>query len=155
MMKNTIQAFLEDRKLAIAGSSNNRDNFGKSIMNELTKLEYEVHPVNPRCEQIDGTACVPTVKELPQEIENLILAVPASLTEEIVDQCLGTPIKRIWMLKGVGKGAYSEKAHATCKENNIEVVYGFCPMMFFGKGGHKFHLWIRKTFGKVPAEYIN
>ena len=155
MMKDTIQVFLDDRKLAIVGASNNKENFGKSIMTELTKLDYEVHPVNPRCEEIDGVKCVPTVKELPQEIVSLILAVPASLTDEIVDQCVGTPIKRIWMLKGVGKGAYSEKAHATCRENNIEVVYGFCPMMFFGKGAHKFHLWIRKTFGKVPAEYIN
>jgi len=155
MMKDTIQAFLDNRKLAIAGASNKKDNFGKSIMNELTRLEYEVYPVNPHCEQINGTKCFPSVKMLPQEIENLILAVPPSLTEEIVDQCMGTPIKRIWMLKGVGNGAYSEKAHATCRENNIEGVYGFCPMMFFGKGGHKFHLWIRKTFGKVPAEYMD
>ncbi len=41
-----------------------------------------------------------------------------------------------------------------CKENDIEVVYGFCPMMFMGEGMHKFHFWIRKTFGKLPAEYL-
>jgi hypothetical protein len=57
------------------------------------------------------------------------------------------------MVRGVGKGAYSESAHKTCTENSIEVVYGFCPMMFFGKGLHSFHLWLRKTFGKLPGEY--
>lgn len=154
-MKDTIHAFLDDEKVAIVGASNKKENFGKSIMTELAKLEYSLHPVNPKCKEIDGIVCVPTVKELPKEVENLILAVPASLTEEIVDQCIGTPIKRVWMLKGVGKGAYSEKAHATCKENNIEVVYGFCPMMFYGAGLHKFHLWIRENFGKIPSEYQN
>lgn len=124
-------------------------------MTELTKLDYEVYPVNPRCDEIEGTACVPTVKELPEEVQNLILAVPASLTDEIIEQCIGTPIKRVWMLKGVSKGAYSEKAHHLCRENDIEVVYGFCPMMFYGSGAHKFHFWIRKTFGKLPAEYQN
>lgn len=153
-MKDTIQAFLDDRKVAIAGASNNKDNFGKSIMKELIQLGYEVYPVNPRCKEINGTVCLPSVEELPKDIENLILAVPARLTEDIVDQSVGTPIKRVWMIKGVGAGAYSEDAHKKCTENDIEVVYGFCPMMFYAKGAHKFHFWLRKTFGKLPAEYL-
>jgi len=70
-----------------------------------------------------------------------------------VDQCIGTAIKRIWMIRGVGKGAYSEKAHKICREQGIEVVYGFCPLMFYGDGMHKFHFWLRKNFGKIPEEY--
>lgn len=154
-MKEIIQAFLDDRKVGMVGASNNKDNFGRSLMAELNKLDYRVYPVNPRCKEIEGIPCVPTVSELPKEVVSLILAVPSSLTGEIIDQCIGTQIKRVWMIKGVGKGAYSEQAHSTCKENNIDVVYGFCPMMFYGSGGHKFHLWFRKTFGKIPAEYSN
>jgi predicted CoA-binding protein len=154
MMKKTIQAFLADKKVAIAGASANKDNFGRSIMTELTKLGYEVHPVNPKCEEIEGTRCVPSVKDLPGNIEGLILAVPSQLSEEIIGQCIGTPIRRVWMIKGVTKGAYSEKAHELCKENGIEVVYGFCPMMFFGKGAHRFHFWLRRNFTKLPEEYV-
>ena len=152
-MKKIIQSFLEHKKVAIAGASNNKDNFGNSLLKELAKKDYEVFPVNPRCKEIEGRTCLPSVKELPSEVENLILAVPPSLTEEIVEQCLGTPIKRVWMIKGVGRGAYSEKAHKLCKDNDIEVVYGFCPMMFFGEGVHKFHFWLRKTFATLPGEY--
>ena len=97
---------------------------------------------------------MPTVKELPSEVENLILAVPARLTEEIVDQCINSSIKRVWMIKGVGKGSYSEEAQKRCKENQIEVVYGFCPLMFLGDGMHKFHFWLRRQFGKLPEEYL-
>jgi len=153
-MKKIIQSFLDDGKVAIAGASNNRDNFGKSIMKELQKLGYEVYPVNPKCNEIGGTPCVPTVRELPAEVNNLILAVPAGITDQIIDQCIDSPIQRVWMLKAAGKGSYSEKAHQICRENQIEVVYGFCPMMFFGSGMHKMHLWLRKSFGKMPEEYI-
>ncbi len=153
-MKDTIQEFIKDKKVAIVGASGNKDNFGRSLMVELTKKEYQVFPVNPNYEEVEGVACVPTVKELPKEVVGLILAVPPSLSEKIIDQCIGSSIKRVWMIKGVGRGAYTEKAHQLCIENNIKVVYGFCPLMFLGDGMHKFHFWLRKRFGKLPEEYI-
>lgn len=152
-MKDIIQAFREDKKVAIVGASNNKDNFGRSLMEELSKKDYQVFPVNPKFSEVKGVACASTVKDLPKEVVNVILAVPASLTDEIIDQCIGTPIKRVWMIRGVGKGAYTDSAHEKCRENNIDVVYGFCPLMFLGEGMHKFHFWLRKTLGKMPAEY--
>lgn len=152
-MKATIQAFLDDKEVAIVGASGKKDNFGRSIMVELSKSGYNVFPVHPKCDEVEGVKCVPSVRELPEQVKGVILAIPAALSEEVVLQCVGTPITRIWMIKGMGKGAYSEKAHELCKENGIDVVYGFCPMMFFGKGMHQFHLWLRKTFTTLPAEY--
>ncbi|MCD4709700.1 MAG: CoA-binding protein [Bacteroidales bacterium] len=152
-MKKTIQTFLDSDKVAIAGASPNKDNFGRTLMVELQKLGKDVFLVNPRYGEIEGKTSLPTVKDLPGDVENLILAVPPELTEEIVEQSVGSGIKRVWMVRGIGKGAYSEKAYATCRENKIEVVYGFCPLMFYGEGMHKFHLWLRKTFGKIPGEY--
>jgi len=152
-MKDIIQEFLKEKNVAIAGASDKKDNFGRSLLIELSKKDYEVFPVNPKCKEVEGRACVATVKDLPGDVESVILAVPPSLTAEIVEQCIGTPIKRVWMIRGVGKGAYTEKAHQLCMDNNIKVVYGFCPLRFYGEGMHKFHLWMRKTFGKLPAEY--
>jgi len=153
-MKKNIQNFLDHKKVAIAGASPNKDNFGLYLLIELKKLGKEVYPVNPHYHEIKGHTCIHSVKDLPEDIENLILAVPPELSKEIVEQAVGSGIKRVWMVKGMGKGAYSEKAHAICDANQIEVVYGFCPMMFYGAGGHKFHLWLRNTFGKLPAEYL-
>jgi uncharacterized protein len=152
-MKKTIQAFLNSNKIAIAGASPNKDNFGRSLMIELEKLGKEIIPVNPKYDQIEGKATLPSVRELQEDVESLILAVPPELTEEIVEQCIGSGIKRVWMVRGMGKGAYSAKAHEVCIANKMDVVYGFCPLMFFGEGMHKFHFWLRKTVGKIPAEF--
>jgi predicted CoA-binding protein len=153
-MRAIIQEFIEDKKVAIVGASPNKDNFGRSLIQELSKKDYKVFPVNPKYKEVEGIACVPGVKELPGEVENVILAIPPTLTDEVIDQCVGTNVKRVWMIRGVGRGAYSEKAHKTCQDNGIDVVYDFCPMMFLGGGIHQFHFWLRKTFGKLPAEYI-
>ncbi|MDF1575759.1 MAG: CoA-binding protein [Bacteroidales bacterium] len=152
-MKDTIQAFLDSGKVAIAGASPKKDNFGLSLMTELGKLGKKVYPVNPLYKEINGNTCFSSVRDLPEEVESLILAVPPRLCEEISEHCIDSGIKRVWMVRGVGKGAYSEKAHKIFNENQIEVVYGFCPLMFYGGGMHKFHLWLRKTFGTLPGEY--
>ena len=152
-MKDTIQEFLEDKKVAIVGASANKENFGLYLTKELSKKAYQVIPVNPKCKEVENIPCVPTVKDLPEDVHSVILAVPPSLTEEIVDQCIGTPVKRVWMIRGMGRGAYSESAHQLCRENKIDVVYGFCPLMFYGEGMHKFHFLLRKTFAKLPAEF--
>ena len=152
-MKKIIQAFLDAEKIAIAGASPNKDNFGKSLMTEIAKQGKIIYPVNPLYKEIDGHACIPTVKDLPGDVDSLILAVPPELTEVIAKHCIGSGIKRVWMVRGMGKGAYSGNAHTTCSENQIDVVYGFCPLMFYGKGMHKFHLWLRKSFGNLPGEY--
>jgi predicted CoA-binding protein len=152
-MKNTIQEFLDDKKVAVVGASPNKDNFGRSLVAELSGKGYSVIPVNPKYEQVEGISCVPTVRDLPGDVTGVILAVPPDMTGEIVDQCIGTPVRRVWMIQGVGRGAYSEDAHAKCRENGIRVVHGFCPMMFYGSGFHHFHLWLRKNFGKLPHGY--
>ena len=153
-MKEIIHAFTQSKKIGVVGASDNKDNFGKFLMEELSKLEYEVFPVNPRYQTVTGKPCVATVAGLPQEVECVIIAVPSDLTQEIIDQCIGTTVKRVWMIQGMGRGAYNEEAHRKCRENNIELVYGFCPMMFYGGGFHHFHFWLRKTFGKLPPEYL-
>lgn len=153
-MKKTIQAFIDDKKVAIVGASPNKDNFGKYLVQELVKFDYKIKPVNPRYDEVEGLKTVASVKELPSDVENVIMAVPPELTDEIVEQCIGTHIKRIWMIRGLGKGTYTKSAHEKCEKNGIELVYGFCPMMFLGDGMHKFHFWLRKRFGKLPAEYL-
>lgn len=153
-MKKIIQEFLDHKQVAIAGASPKKDNFGRSLMIELEKRGNHVFPVNPGYEEIEGKTCCPSVKDLPADVENLILAVPPALSEEIAIEAAGSGIKRVWMIKGAGRGSYSEKAHHIFSENQIDVVYGFCPLMFYGEGMHKFHFWLRKNFGKLPGEYL-
>jgi len=153
-MKAIIEKFVGDKNIALIGVSANKQKFGNAVLHELTKKGYTVFPVHPSLNEVEGIKCVPDVKTLPENVTNLIVVVNPLATEQLIPQLKGSSIKRIWMHRGVGKGSGSAAAIEACKENGIEVVYGFCPMMFFSPSGiHGFHFWMRKKFGKIPAEF--
>ena len=152
-MNQTIDAFLEGTEIAIVGVSTKKENWGLMLMKELQPKGYRIHPVNPNYEEVEGIKCVDSVRDLPDSVENLILAVNPERAKEIIMQLDGTSIRRVWLNQGIGHGAYSREAIELLKDKKLEYIYGFCPMMFFGKGMHKFHFWMRKNLGKVPMEF--
>jgi len=154
-MNSIIEKFVGDKNVALIGVSVDKQKFGNAILQELTKKGYTVFPVHPTLSEVDGIKCFPDVKLLPDNVTNLILVVNPKVTVQIIPQLNDSPIRRVWMHKGIGAGSGSLAAIEACKEHRIEVVYGFCPMMFFsGSGIHGFHFWLRKKFGKVPAEFV-
>ena len=152
-MNKTIDAFLESKEIAIAGVSPKKGNWGMALTNELTKKGYTVYPINPNHKEINGIKVFESVSELPGSVESLILAVNPKLAQEYISACAGTSVRRVWMNQGVGEGAFSKEGVELSKKNNLDYVYGFCPMMFFGGGLHKFHYWMRRNLGKTPAEF--
>jgi predicted CoA-binding protein len=152
-MKNTINKFIASKHIAIAGiSRTKKTNIGNVLLDELTKKGYQVYPINPNCEEINGVKCYHSIKDLPAEIDSLIIATNQNKTNDLIKEVKGSNIERVWMQKGAGKGSATPESISFCKENNIEYVYGLCPMMAYGTGGHKFHFWVRKTMGRLPEE---
>ena len=155
-MKTIIEKFVSDKNVALIGVSAEKQKFGNALLQELTKKGYTVYPVHPTLAEVDGIKCFQDVKALPDNVTNLILVVNPEVTVQIIPQLKDSPIMRVWMHKGIGAGSGSLAAIEACKEHGIEVVHGFCPMMFFSQSGiHGFHFWLRKKFGKVPAEFVN
>jgi uncharacterized protein len=153
-MINVIEQFINDKDIALIGVSKDQRKFGNTLFNELTKRGFHVYPVHPDLKYIEGEKCYPSLDDLPENVKNLLLVVQPKVTEEIVSQINPHKIQRVWMHKGMGSGSASLKAIEECKKKGIEVVHGFCPMMFVSqKGFHGFHFWMRKTFGKVPSEF--
>jgi len=152
-MKKTIDAFLSEKEIAIAGVSPKKGNWGQYLMLELKKQGYTVYAINPTYDEVEGVPCLNSVKELPSSVQNIVLAVNPERAVSIIAESKNTGIKRVWLNQGVGEGAFSKEAVDLLKDLKMEYVYGFCPMMFFGKGMHKFHYWMRKNLGKTPAEF--
>ena len=153
-MKKIIEAFVNDKTLALVGASANTKKWGYMLTKALIKKGYTVVPVNPNYQEIDGMKCYGSVTEIPSTIQNVIIATPPGQSEKVANDCVAKGIKRVWFIKGGGEGSLSDKALEICRTNNIEVVYGFCPMMFFPPVGiHKLHLKIKEWKGSVPAEY--
>ena len=145
----SVEGFLAEKTLAIAGVSRSGKGFGNSVLKDLTGKGYEVHPVHSETDEVSGFRCFRTIADLPKKVGGLVLVVPPDQTEKLVRQAKDAGIKRVWMQQG----AESAEAIRFCEENGIDAVHGECVMMFAQPTGvHKFHRWLNGVFGKLPTE---
>lgn len=144
----SVKNFLSQRTLAIVGLSRSGKKFGNMIYRELTKKGYTVYPIHPDVERIDGVRCYPSLKSLPEHVSGIIIVIPPSQTERVVQDVANAGIKQVW----IQQGSESEKAIQLCRENNISVIAGECILMFTEPVAffHRLHRWIWKVIGKYP-----
>ena len=146
----SIEGFLGEKTLAIAGVSRSGKGFGNSVLADLMGKGYEVLPVHPSADEVRGVRAYSSLADLPDGVGGLILVVPPAQTEMLVRQAKDAGIHRVWMQQG----AESTEAIRFCNENGIDAVHGECIMMFAQPTGvHRFHRWLNRVFGKLPAEH--
>ena len=145
----SVDAFLAERTLALAGASRSGKKFGNTVLRELQVKGYEVIPVHPKAETIDGVPCVPSLAELPGPVGGLVLVVPPDQTERLVVEAVAAGIPRVWMQQG----AESPEALRRCQDAGLETVAGECILMFAEPTGffHRFHRGLWRLLGKLPS----
>ncbi len=75
---------LEARSVALVGASRRPDSFGARMVAEVAKSPARpaIYPVNPRYPEIDGRRCYPSLAELPEPADLVLLAVPDAAVED-------------------------------------------------------------------------
>lgn len=145
---NQIQDFLAPGKMAIAGVSRNPKKFGGSIFKELREKGFDLYPINPNAEEIQGVKCYKSVSEIPADVEHLLIVTPKYETELVAHAAVKKGVKMIWIQQ------QSETAEAvkTIEEAGIPLIYKKCIMMFADpvNSVHRFHRFLVKTFGGYP-----
>lgn len=147
--RSSVDQFLSENTLALAGASRSGKKFGNAVVKDLTKKGYELLLVHSEANEIEGLKCYSDLSELPEQVGGLVLVVPPEQTEKIVQQATAVGIRKIWMQQG----SESPEAVKFCEDNGINAIHGECILMFAQPTGiHKFHRWIWGLIGKLPAE---
>ncbi len=149
----TIRDFLAQKRIAFAGLSREPAGFSGRLFDEFCRRGYDMVPVNPNASELRGRRCFARIRDIEPPVDAVLVMTPASATGEIVRDCEAAGVRRVWMYRGVGKGAVSPKAVAFCRERGIQAVPGNCPFMFLPDtaGFHRFHGFLLKLFGRYPA----
>ncbi|MBN1177486.1 MAG: CoA-binding protein [Dehalococcoidales bacterium] len=116
---------MAQKKFAVVGATDNPEKYGHQVLVNLKKRNYEVYPVNPRLETVEGMKCYATITDLPEKVDVVDFVVPPAATESILKDCLKLGLDRIWLQPG----SESEAAVKFCEVNNLKVVHGVCVMM--------------------------
>lgn len=144
----TIQDFVGQRTLAIAGVSRSKGKFGQIARRELEKRGYKLHIVHPEVREIAGKTCCADFKSLPEPVGGALIVLPPARATEAVRQALDAGIRRIWLQQG----AESPEAIALCRERDAALVHDRCILMFAQPVGfpHSLHRWFAKLSKRWP-----
>jgi uncharacterized protein len=138
---SAIRDFLAQRHIAIVGVSRDPKALANVVFQQMAARGYDVVPVNPAAIELEGRKCYANVRHLPDPLDGVIVMVNSDAALAVIDDCVFRGVPRVWLHRGVGEGAASDGAVATCRAHDISVIDGACPLMFLDHPGviHRLH----------------
>jgi acetate---CoA ligase (ADP-forming) len=81
-----LEPLLEPRSVAVVGATDKHDSYGGNVLLNLERAGFTgpVWGVNPKRDEVHGRECVPTVADLPEPVDALVVAIPAAGVAEVV-----------------------------------------------------------------------
>ena len=120
-----IKKFYDLKNIAVVGMSKNEGKAAYYVPKYLIDLGYNVIPVNPTGNEIQGRRSYPAVSRVQEKIDIVDIFRPSEDVPAVVEDALKKEgIKVIWMQEGI----YSEAAERMAREKGIEVVYNRCML---------------------------
>ena len=116
--------------MAIYGASATPNSVGQSIIQNFIKPQYEgkVYAVNPKYDQVLGVPCYPSLQAIPDEIDLVVVAVPARIAPRIFEDIATKGAKAAIVISGgfseVGTRGkeLEDEIVAIGKENGIRII---------------------------------
>ncbi len=152
-LQTLVDNFLAQERIAVVGVRTTQEDAANSIYKKLKDAGYQVFAVNPSTSEYKGDPCYPSVKEIPGGAQAAVMVVRPEVAEQVVVDCHEAGIQHVWMHRSIGNSV-SEKAVAYCRENDMAVIGGGCPMMFVKPVdfGHVCMRFIGKYAGWLPKD---
>lgn len=154
-IKEAASEFLANTRVAVTGVSRDPAGHGSNtVYDRLKDRGYEVFPVNPNAEQINGDRCYPDIASIPGGVDAVVIATRPERAMATMEECASLGIGHVWMHRSFGEGSVSRDAAAWGRDHGIQVIDGGCPLMFdpVGDGGHKAMKVLFTFTGKVPRQ---
>ncbi|MBE0624810.1 MAG: CoA-binding protein [Burkholderiales bacterium] len=118
-----IKALLRSVKtIAVVGFSPKPGRPSHSIARRLQQYGFRIIPVRPGISEGLGEKAYPDLAAVPDAIDLVNVFRSGKYVPGILDQCLHSGIKNIWMQEGAEHGASAERAQAA----GMTVVMGRC-----------------------------
>ncbi|MDZ7815736.1 MAG: CoA-binding protein [Planctomycetota bacterium] len=107
-------------KIAIIGASTDRAKYGNRALRGFDMAGYDVLPVNPNYDEIEGIKTYPDLESLPDKPDIISVYTPPKVTLKLVSQIAEVGAKEIYFNPGSADDEVKEKA----RESGLDVLYG-------------------------------
>lgn len=130
-MKEAASAFLANKRIAVTGVSRSaKDHGGNTIFRRLRDRGYDVFPVNPNADEVEGVTSYHDLASIPGGVCAVVIATAPDRAEGTMRECAALGITHVWMHHGPGPTSVSAAATDYGRAQGITVIDGGCPLMF-------------------------
>ncbi len=98
----SIDVFFNARSVAIYGASASQNSVGQAIIQNFIKPQYtgKVYAVNPKYNQVLGVPCYPSLQDIEEDVDLVVVAVPARITPRVFEDIAAKGIKAVIIISG-------------------------------------------------------
>ncbi len=146
--KASIDSFLSQEHIALAGYSRDTKKFGHVVYKTLKEKGYTIYPVNPAGGRAPGGETIYTaIEALPAEVKALLVFTKPEVTAGLVEKAIAKGFEHIWIQQMSG----SKQLYEALAQQDVNAVCGSCILLHAQPTGiHKFHRWLLGLVGKLP-----
>lgn len=126
----SVGNLLAPRSVAVIGATPSAGRVGGAVLNNLLSGVFQgpVFPVNPNRHSVRGVRAYATVREIPDEVDLAVVAVPPEAIGSVLDDCMAKGVKGLVVLTagfdttGVGGGTAERELVAAARGHGMRVV---------------------------------
>ncbi len=146
-MDQTIQDFIEFKRLAVIGASRKGNKFGNMASKELRERGYQVFIVHPEADEIDGESCYPSLTAVKDKVDGVFVSVPATQASDVFHEAAEAGLRNVWLQQQAETPDVIELG----KELDLDLVSGKCILMYAPpvRSYHAVHRFFVKLFGQL------
>lgn len=114
--------------VAVIGASADRRKFGNKAVRAFHQAGYDVIPINPHAETIEGLTAYPSVLDVPGVIDMATVYVPPDVSIRLLSEFEAKQIGEVWL----NPGADDDSLVAEARRRGLRVIVA-CSIV--GVGG--------------------
>jgi acetyltransferase len=126
--KPDIKYFFEPRSFAVIGASHTKGKIGFTILNNAHRGGYQgaLYPINPAGGEILGYPVYKDIRDIPAEIDQASIAVPAKYVVDAVQACAEKKVKFIQIISSgfseIGNNEEENKLVEIARQHNCRIL---------------------------------
>jgi predicted CoA-binding protein len=120
-----MKALLEFKNWAVVGTTKDTSKFGYKVYKKLKSKGYNVFPVNPGLDEINGEKCYHSVADINDKIDVVSMIINPKIGIDVLDVIHEKGIKNIWCQPGAESQELIDKA----KAYGMKIIYNECVLV--------------------------